>query len=332
MTDQIHIDPDEFGPNDWMVEQMFRQYQEAPASVSPAWQEFFSGYSSNQLASNGLTAPIDVSAAPAQDVVASPAELSPPAPASSSQEPAPVPQADIDNAQKMIGITARIAEAMDASLEVPTATSVRHIPAKLLEVNRRILNNQLRRRTDGGRVSFTHLIGWAVVRAVRAMPELNVSFAEIDGAPNRITHPHVNLGLAVDMEGRGGERILIVPNIKKAEEMDFQAYWEAYESLIKRVRSNQITPEDFAGTIVSLTNPGMIGTVQSVPRLMAGQGLIVGVGAIIYPARVRGRRYRNAGQTWHWPSDHHDLYVRSQSHPRCPIRSTLGSDSSLSAR
>ena len=297
---------DDFGPNQWMVEQMFRRYQDAPASVSAAWQEFFAGHDpSPDLSDNGGAPPVAIEARlveespPAPPVERSdPPPPAPPVERSDSPQPAPPversdppqsapppPTASVapEHAHKMSGVTARIAEAMDSSLEVPTATSVRTIPAKLLEVNRRILNNQLRRRTGGGKVSFTHLIGWAVVRALREMPELNVSFEEIDGVPNRILHPAVNMGLAVDMEGRGGERVLIVPNLKDTEQMDFEAYWQSYEALIRRVRSNQITPEDFAGTTVSLTNPGMIGTVQSVPRLMKGQGLIVGVGAIIYP-------------------------------------------------
>ncbi len=172
---------------------------------------------------------------------------------------------------------------MEESLAIPTATSVRSMPAKLLEVNRRILNNHLLRTMYGGKVSFTHLIGWAVVKALVAMPEMNVAYDEFDGKPYRVRYPSVNLGLAVDQAGRGGERVLVVPNIKHAEEMDFEDFWRAYEDLIRRAKANALTLDDFAGTTASLTNPGMIGTVQSVPRLMAGQGLIVGVGAIIYP-------------------------------------------------
>ena len=278
VTDAPAIDAGDFGPNEWMVEQMYRRYQEAPASVSTAWQEYFAGTSVLDSGANGgpiidITTRVEPVLATQPEAPTTPAAPPPTAP----------PPPHYEHAQKLIGITARIVEAMDASLEVPTATSVRHIPAKLLEVNRRILNNQLRRRTGGGKVSFTHLIGWAVLRALREMPELSVSFAEIDGAPNRITHPSVNLGLAVDTEGRDGERVLIVPNIKGANDHDFESYWQAYQDLITRVRANKLTPEDFAGTTASLTNPGVIGTVQSVPRLMKGQGLIVGIGAIVFP-------------------------------------------------
>ncbi len=175
---------------------------------------------------------------------------------------------------------------MGESLTIPTATSVRTVPAKLLEVNRRMINNQLRRLTEGGKVSFTHLIGWAVVRAFKANPSLNVSFTEIDGRPHVVEHQSVNLGLAVDLERPDGSRVLLVPNIREVERLDFKSFWLAYEQLIQRTRGNLLTPDDFAGTTVTLTNPGTIGTVQSVPRLMPGQGVIVGVGAIGYPPEL----------------------------------------------
>jgi 2-oxoglutarate dehydrogenase E1 component len=172
---------------------------------------------------------------------------------------------------------------MEASLAVPTATSVRTMPAKLLEVNRLILNNQLRRLARGGKVSFTHLIGWAVVRALREMPEMNVAYTEIDGKPHVVRYPHINLGLAVDLERPDGSRVLVVPSVKQADTLDFGGFWAAYEDLIHKARTNRLTPDDFAGTTATLTNPGTIGTVQSVPRLMPDQGVIVGVGAIGYP-------------------------------------------------
>ncbi len=276
------IDRDRFGPNDWMVEQMYRRFLESPDSVSEAWREFFADYEVEPppappapqapVTTEPISAPVTSPPAPA----AEPSTATGPAKTTSAAE---VPE----GADRLIGVTARIAEAMDTSLEIPTATSVRTIPAKLLEVNRRILNNHLVRATYGGKVSFTHIIGWAIVEAIRAMPDMNVSYDEIDGRPYRVHHPSVNLGLAVDQEGRNGERVLIVPNIKGADQMTFEDFWRAYEDLIRRVRGNAIAVDDFAGTTVSLTNPGMIGTVQSVPRLMKGQGVIVGVGAIFYP-------------------------------------------------
>ena len=190
-------------------------------------------------------------------------------------------------AEVLRGAAARTVDNMEASLGVPTATSVRAIPAKLLEVNRQILNNQLA-RTGAGKVSFTHLIAFAVVRALRDFPNLNSSFVEEDGKPAVVRHPHVNLGLAVDVKRRDGSHSLLVPCVKGADELDFAEFWEAYEALIVKVRSGQVSPDDFAGTTGTITNPGMIGTVHSVPRLMPGQGFIVGVGAIGYPAEYEG--------------------------------------------
>ena len=176
---------------------------------------------------------------------------------------------------------------MEASLSVPTATSVRAIPAKLLIDNRVVINNFLR-RSRGGKVSFTHLIGWALVQALKVMPEMNRSFTEVDGKPGVTEHDHVNLGLAIDMTKPDGTRQLLVPSIKSAELMDFGTFWASYEDLVRRARTSKLTVEDFQGTTVSLTNPGTIGTVHSVPRLMAGQGTIIGVGAMEYPAEYQG--------------------------------------------
>ena len=176
---------------------------------------------------------------------------------------------------------------MMASLGVPTATSVRAVPAKLLIDNRIVINNHLQ-RGRGGKISFTHLIGYAVVQAVRALPEMNAAYAEEDGKPVIAAPHHVNLGLAIDLKAKDGSRQLLVPNIKSAEEMDFRQFWTAYEDMIRRARGGKLTVADFQGTTISLTNPGTIGTEHSVPRLMPGQGAIVGVGAMEYPAAYQG--------------------------------------------
>ncbi len=176
---------------------------------------------------------------------------------------------------------------MEASLGVPTATSVRTVPAKLLEVNRQILNNHLG-RTGRSKVSFTHLIAYAVVQALREFPNLSSSYTETDGTPTLVHHPHVNLGLAVDVERPDGTRTLLVPNIKAADALDFAAFWGAYEDVIAKVRARKMSPDDLAGTTATITNPGMIGTVHSVPRLMPGQAFILGVGAIGYPSEYEG--------------------------------------------
>jgi 2-oxoglutarate dehydrogenase E1 component len=188
---------------------------------------------------------------------------------------------------RLRGAAARTAVNMTASLAVPTATSVRAIPAKLLVDNRIVINNHLG-RGRGGKVSFTHLIGYAVVRALASNPEMNSSYAEVDGKPTLVQPGHVNLGLAIDMRKDDGARQLLVPSIKNAEALDFRQFWMAYEDLIRKARNWKLAVEDFAGTTISLTNPGTIGTEHSVPRLMTGQGCIVGVGAMEYPAAYQG--------------------------------------------
>jgi multifunctional 2-oxoglutarate metabolism enzyme len=188
---------------------------------------------------------------------------------------------------KLRGAAARTAANMEASLTVPTATSVRGVPAKLLIDNRIVINNHLA-RGRGGKISFTHLIGYAVVRALKIVPEMNNSYAVVDGKPFLVEPEHVNLGLAIDLRKEDGSRQLVVPSIKNAETMDFRQFWMAYEDLIRKARSGKLAVEDFAGTTISLTNPGTIGTEHSVPRLVTGQGCIVGVGSMEYPAAYEG--------------------------------------------
>ena len=161
------------------------------------------------------------------------------------------------------------------------------MPVKLLWDNRTVINNHLA-RARGGKVSFTHLIGYALVKALRSMPEMNVGFAVVDGKPNLITPSHINLGLAIDMKKPDGTRQLLVPSIKGAEAMDFAGFWTAYEDVVRKARDNKLTVADFQGTTISLTNPGGIGTSHSVPRLMKGQGAIIGVGAMEYPSDWQG--------------------------------------------
>ncbi|MGO2112264.1 MAG: multifunctional oxoglutarate decarboxylase/oxoglutarate dehydrogenase thiamine pyrophosphate-binding subunit/dihydrolipoyllysine-residue succinyltransferase subunit [Pseudoclavibacter sp.] len=185
------------------------------------------------------------------------------------------------------GLAKALAKNMDLSLQVPTATSYREIPAKLMIDNRIVINNHLR-RTRGGKVSFTHLIGWALVKALIAFPSQNVYYDEVDGKPSLVVPKHVNLGIAIDLPKPDGTRALVVPSIKQAETLIFREFLQAYEDLIKRGRNNALTGDDYAGTTISLTNPGGIGTLMSVPRLMKGQGAIIGAGALEYPAAYQG--------------------------------------------
>jgi 2-oxoglutarate dehydrogenase E1 component len=203
--------------------------------------------------------------------------------------PRPTPSAAKDEPTYTVlrGIAAATAKNMDVSLTVPTATSVRQVPVKLLWDNRIVINSHLA-RARGGKVSFTHIIGYALVQALKSMPEMNNSYTETDGKPTMVSPAHINLGLAIDQQKPDGTRQLVAPSIKACETMDFAAFWTAYETMIRKARDNKLTMDDFSGTTVSLTNVGGLGTVHSVPRLMAGQAAIIGVGAMEYPAAWQG--------------------------------------------
>ncbi|SLN00227.1 Dihydrolipoamide succinyltransferase component (E2) of 2-oxoglutarate dehydrogenase complex / 2-oxoglutarate dehydrogenase E1 component [Brevibacterium yomogidense] len=192
-----------------------------------------------------------------------------------------------DVVTKLRGPAKLIATNMDQSLTVPTATSVRALPAKALIDNRIVINSHLK-RTRGGKVSYTHIIAYAMVRALREFPSQNVYYDVQDGKPVMVQPGHVNLGIAIDVPKKDGTRTLLVPNIKKAETLTFKAFVDAYDDLIVRARDGKLTADDFAGTTASLTNPGGIGTVHSMPRLTVGQGSIIGVGALDYPAEFQG--------------------------------------------
>ncbi|HVN51364.1 MAG TPA: multifunctional oxoglutarate decarboxylase/oxoglutarate dehydrogenase thiamine pyrophosphate-binding subunit/dihydrolipoyllysine-residue succinyltransferase subunit [Acidimicrobiales bacterium] len=266
---------DQVGPNAWLVDEMYEQFLADPSSVSESWREFFGDY---RPESTPTRAPAPAVTTPAVTTAVSPSAPSPPS-------SAPVVG---DEGEPLRGAAALIAANMTRSLDVPTATSFREVPAKLLEVNRSIINGYLG-RTRGGKVSFTHLIGYAVVQAIHhTMPVMNSTYVEgDDGKPRVVHHEHIGLGLAVDVEKASG-RTLLVPCIRDADTLDFRSFWGAYEDLIRKVRSNKLTADDFAGVTVSLTNPGTIGTVQSVPRLMPGQGTIVGVGTLGFPTEFEG--------------------------------------------
>ena len=364
-------DPNQdFGANEWLVDEMYERYLSDPTSLEPSWIEFFKTYNPNSSSSSSsavssTSSPISgaprggvpptpkaasapVTPAPVVSVpvatpvvsapVATPAASAPvtPAPAAATPTPAaqspatptpaaqspatPTPAAQSPATQKLVrdrslqsptpadpivkpvpvlstpdaarlepirGVGARVVSSMEGSLTVPTATSVRAVPAKLMIDNRIVINNHLK-RARGGKVSFTHLIAFAMIKALRQMPEMNAFFGEIEGKP-AVGHPeHINLGIAIDLAKADGSRQLLVPSIKGCENLDFAQFWNAYEAVVGKARAGTLTVEDFAGTTVSLTNPGTLGTVHSVPRLVQGQGLIVGVGALDYPAEFLG--------------------------------------------
>ncbi len=288
----------DFGANDWLVEEMYERYLADPASVDPAWHDFFADYrglppeSGDDAPAPELTDAPPAVALPATPQAPAPAVAAAPA-TTAATAAAPVldaaPTSDIggEQVEKIRGAAARVVTNMEASLSVPTATSVRAVPAKLLADNRIVINNHLR-RARGGKISFTHVIGYAMVKAVVAHPVMNHHFAEVDGKPSVVTPEHVNFGLAIDLVGKDGARQLVVASIKAAETLDFAQFWNAYEDIVRRARIGKLGADDFAGTTISLTNPGGIGTNHSVPRLMAGQGTILGVGAMEYPAEFSG--------------------------------------------
>jgi 2-oxoglutarate dehydrogenase E1 component len=272
-----------FGTNAWLVEEMYESYLADPASVSESWREFFADYRSKAAPEQPRvgTEPVGPPAGRVPAVAASGLLPDP-------QSPVPVQAqaAEDEPPVALRGAAGRVVANMSASLGVPTATSVRPVPAKLLEVNRVVINDHLG-RTTGGKVSFTHLIAWAVVKALGTVPELNASFVPDIGdnaTPGVIRHEHVGLGIAIDYERSDGGRSLFVPCVKAADTLDFSAFLHAYEDLVRKVRTNRLSPDDFAGVSVTITNPGVLGTTQSVPRLMSGQGAIIGVGALGYPA------------------------------------------------
>ncbi len=288
---------DALGPNAWLVDEMYEQYLQDPGAVSESWRDFFADYQrDSDVTASTLDASLPATGRTAETGQLPVVKAGAPAPAAAPAAPAAPKSTGIAvdgtvevPGEPLRGAAARIVTNMEASLEVPTATSFREVPAKLLEVNRRVINGYLG-RTRGGKVSFTHLIGFAVVRAVAdAVPNMNNSYLEgPDGKPRLVRHDSIGLGLAVDVEKSDGSRTLLVPVIKDADQLDFRGFWGAYEDVIRKVRSNKLTPDDFAGASITLTNPGTIGTVQSVPRLMPGQGVIVGVGRLDYPAAFGG--------------------------------------------
>ena len=303
-----------FGPNEWLVQEMYERYQSDPSSVDKSWWEFFADYKGTPSLNNSVksgTPPIPKSqlakpvppAPVAKSEVITPEVIKPvieknitPVKTSTTTiKPAdpvvkPIPTLATPGAatvEPLRGVAARVVQSMEGSLSVPTATSVRVVPAKLMIDNRTVINNHLK-RGRGGKVSFTHLIGYAMVKAIRAMPEMNTFFTDLDGKP-AIGHPeHINLGIAIDLAKPDGSRQLLVPSIKGCEALDFAQFWSAYEDIVRKARAGSLTVEDFAGTTISLTNPGTIGTVHSVPRLVQGQGLILGVGSLDYPAEFHG--------------------------------------------
>jgi 2-oxoglutarate decarboxylase len=302
----------EFGANEWLVDEMYERFIVDRNSVDQSWWPILESYHQTSVEASSKAAEPSAPSTPAEPVapvepptttgsqpVARTTSIQPKpqpipaqAPAPSSQT-APIPTADTatlepqDVVLPLKGMSKSLAANMDASLTVPTATSVRTIPAKLMIDNRIVINNHLK-RARGGKVSFTHLIAWALVQTLKEFPSQNVYYEEIDGKPSVVSPAHINLAIAIDLPKPDGTRALLVPGIKNTETMGFQEFLVAYEDVVSRARNNKLTAADYAGNTISLTNPGGIGTEHSVPRLMRGAGAIIGAGALEYPAEFQG--------------------------------------------
>ena len=273
-----------YGANASYVEGLLTRYKADPKSVHESWRavfdELMNGASPFDGGNGQTMPPSNVFSNQAAQAAAPQIKTAPP-----KKQVSIALGADVE-IKPITGASKKIVENMEESLTVPTATSLRRIPVKLLEENRRIINEQMK-KSGRGKVSYTHLIGWAIIKAVEIYPQMNYGYGFVGGAPSRLEHESVNLGLAIDIEKRDGSRNLLVPNIKGANEMNFAEFFDAYNDTVNRARAGKIGIEDFQGTTISLTNPGTIGTVASNPRLMAGQGLIVATGAIEYPAQYQ---------------------------------------------
>lgn len=306
--------------NSAYVEDLYFQYLRDPETVSSDWKEYFEQHSDEIIAQmaedgrplpsglvsrnavqpspNGSAASAQTRATPQNDAPA-PRKEQPEeqaqkqsAPAAPQPQSAParsttnIPLGPNDELQPLSGVAERIVTNMENSLNLPTATSLRSVPVKVLDENRKVLNHYLAKNRKG-KVSFTHIIAWAIVRALVKYPQLNDSFTYANGKPNRIKRGSVNLGLAVDVTRRDGSRSLVVPSVKDAQKLTFAQFVKEYDALIAKARTNKLDLNDLMGTTVSLTNPGGIGTIASMPRLMEGQGLIVATGAIDYSPEFR---------------------------------------------
>ena len=315
-----------FGPNDWLAEEMLELFLKDPNLVPASWREFFSdSVTPVALESKILSSPESadgigeaVLLREVSESVAAGMRASEHLERSADQgyqiqekesgllnsPQVGVPTSELTVAQVKVkeekkqepkqikgavalrGVAGKVVENMVSSLDVPTATSVREVPARLLEVNRTMINDHLVRMM-AAKVSFTHIISYAIVKAVETVPQMNSTFVENfdgKGTPGVIRHEVLNLGVAVDVPRKDGGRALYVPVLRGASEMSFAQFASAYDALIKKVRANKISPDDFTGATMTITNPGTIGTSHSVPRLMSGQGTIVGVGSITYGA------------------------------------------------
>jgi 2-oxoglutarate dehydrogenase E1 component len=278
-----------YGANTAFIEELYERYRANPDSVSTSWREFFQDYEPRfeEEYEEEMEEQRAAVAGGAAIAVTAPQPTSPAAPQPAPPVPAPPRPTPVPSNQTSVplrGAAGKIAQNMELSLSMPTATSIRNIPVKVLEENRRVVNNHLA-LTGQTKASFTHIIAWAIVHAVKQFPRMNAAFAmQADGTPSRVDHEDVNVGIAIDVERKDGSRSLLVPNVKRGQTMDFAQFLKAYNEVVRKARNSTLEMSDFEGTTISLTNPGTIGTIASVPRLMQSQGTIIATGQIDYPA------------------------------------------------
>jgi 2-oxoglutarate dehydrogenase E1 component len=268
------VDPNVFETaNAGFAQALYEDWLRDPGTVAPEWQRLFESgrVGERPLGGNGDGAGTRASRA------------APPPPATAAVSPPAAVTAPRAGATPIKGPAARLVQNMTESLSVPTATTFREIPVRTLETARTRFNAGLKAAGRPEKASFTHFIAWALVQGAKQHPVMGHAFALIDGAPHRVAPDGIHLGLAVDVERKDGSRGLVVPVLKHTEAMGYPEFHAAYDTMVEKARANRLLPDDFAGGTITLTNPGGLGTVASVPRLMAGQGTIVAVGAIGYP-------------------------------------------------
>jgi 2-oxoglutarate dehydrogenase E1 component len=269
--------------NSWLQDELREQYRHDRTSIDDEWKHLFETNGTPKTSeANGTPSPTSAPPPVNTTQALQPATPRPPQPQAQAVEPAAG-----EELQPLRGAAGAIAKNMNASLAIPLATSQRIIPVKVIEENRQLINHH-RGLLGKNKISYTHIIGWAVVKAVQANPTLNHAFTENNGEPCRVLRKEINLGIAVDVAAKGGGRSLMVPNLKTAGSLDFARYAAAFDDLVSRARGGKLATPDFQGTTISLTNPGTVGTMASMPRLMPGQGAIIAVGAMDYPAEYRG--------------------------------------------
>ncbi|MFN9918704.1 MAG: multifunctional oxoglutarate decarboxylase/oxoglutarate dehydrogenase thiamine pyrophosphate-binding subunit/dihydrolipoyllysine-residue succinyltransferase subunit [Acidobacteriota bacterium] len=276
--------------NDWLAEELYQEYLNNRSAVDTAWKGVFD-----------TDTPAETAQPVAQQTAAPQQTAAEPKPAAASAAPASTndliaraaaPPKELGPAEQLVplrGTAARIAENMNLSLAVPTATSQRSIPVKVIDENRTLIN-QSRAMAGKSKISYTHMIAYAITKALESFSNLNNAYAESEGQPFRWVKGQVNLGIAIDVAGKDGARSLVVPNIKNCGQMNFAQFLAAFDDLVKKGRNGKLQLSDFQGTTISLTNPGTVGTLGSVPRLMPGQGAIIATGSIDYPAEYQGVR------------------------------------------